>query len=80
MMTDRLLNIFMAISGIFAVGMFAFVMSIDIPNERWTAPCTVTLQRLMAADTLVELEREKFLLGEMGCHVSREIRDLRSTP
>ena len=40
--------------------------------------CTAAAQRLLAADSLVTLEREKYLLSAMDCDVWRQVRDMRS--
>jgi hypothetical protein len=39
--------------------------------------CAASAQRLLAADSLVALEREKYLLTAMDCDVWRQVRDLR---
>ena len=39
--------------------------------------CTAAAQRLLTADNLVTLEREKYLLAAMDCDVWRQVRDLR---
>ncbi|TDG28546.1 hypothetical protein [Paracraurococcus ruber] len=37
--------------------------------------CAASLERLMAADTMVALEREKYLLDAMGCRVWRQVQN-----
>lgn len=37
--------------------------------------CTASFRRLMAADTMVALEREKYFLDSLRCSVWREVRD-----
>jgi len=39
--------------------------------------CTASAQRLLTVDSLVGLEREKYLLTAMDCDVWRQVRDLR---
>lgn len=39
--------------------------------------CTAAAQRLLTADTVVALEREKYLLTTMRCDVWRQVQDLR---
>lgn len=48
----------------------------DYRQSQRAAPCTATMQRLLAADTLVALEREKFLLKEMDCSIWRQVREM----
>ena len=43
--------------------------------EKRGPACAASLERLMAADTVVALEREKYLLDAMGCRVWRQMRN-----
>jgi hypothetical protein len=38
------------------------------------------MARLMRAETVVELDREKFLISSMRCGVERRLETLRSVP
>ncbi|MFC7543274.1 hypothetical protein ACFQU2_32675 [Siccirubricoccus deserti] len=72
--------------GVFGVllGVTSFILCAGLLGLAWPAStannralCDDAMTRLMRAETIVDLEREKFLLGSMGCSVERRLADLR---
>ncbi|MFC7543273.1 hypothetical protein ACFQU2_32670 [Siccirubricoccus deserti] len=71
--------------GLFLLGMLAFLgvaaLAARVISEHRLAArtdvCADAAGRFLVASTLVDLEREKYLLDAMRCDVGRQLRDLR---
>jgi hypothetical protein len=66
------------------LGVTSFVLCASLLDQGWPtatvntqALCDDATARLMRAETVVELEREKFLIGSMRCGVERRLANLR---
>jgi hypothetical protein len=75
--------------GVFGIlfGVTSFILCASLLGLAWPtstantrALCDDAMARLIRAETLVELEREKFLVESMRCSVERRLETLRPAP
>lgn len=66
------------------IGVPSGILLANFLERAWPAPTAVTralcddaMARLMQAETVIELEREKFLIESMRCGVERRLEKLR---